>query len=214
MAEQKRVQEHVRVLNKLFVDCDDDNTGMLTDDELRVFLKGVMALMDEDDLKEHEITHALHFVLAAADKDNDGGIAFAELVPAFEAFNNWTLKADGMREQVRELMGKHDKDESGSLDKEELLILVTELNLGKKVKDDVFEKIWKSADMNDDGDVSIDELAPALSRWDQGDFDLVRKNKYSVRKNDGSDGVEGKGEGGGAGGGGGGGGGGACCLVS
>jgi hypothetical protein len=76
-----------------------------------------------------------------------------------------------MREQVRDLMGKHDKDESGHLDKQELVTLVTELNLGVKISDSIFEKIWKSADQNDDGTVEMEELAPALSRWDQGDFE-------------------------------------------
>ena len=73
--EQQRVQEHVRQLNTLFNDCDKDNTGMLTEQELVIFLQGVMSIMGEDDLKEHEITNALHFVLAAADKDNDGGLS-------------------------------------------------------------------------------------------------------------------------------------------
>jgi hypothetical protein len=48
---------------------------MLTEQELEIFLQGVMSIMGEDDLKEHEITNALHFVLAAADKDNDGGLS-------------------------------------------------------------------------------------------------------------------------------------------
>ena len=75
-----------------------------------------------------------------------------------------------MRAQVEELMVKHDEDQSGTLDKEELSELMTELNLGVKVSDAVYEKIWQSADKNGDGRVDLMELAPALSMWDQGTF--------------------------------------------
>ena len=189
MAENKRNQ--IRELRELFVECDDDKTGMLTNEELTNFLGKCNQRMGEGELKDHELTHALNFALGAADTDNDGGIAFEELVPAFEAFNNWTLKNDGMREQVRELMGKHDADDSGSLDREELVILLSDLNGGKNVDQFIFDRIWSTADANNDGRVDLEELAPALSRWDQGDFDIQQAgSKYAVgTSKGGNDGV-------------------------
>ena len=175
--EQRRAQ--IRQLNVLFLECDEDKTGFLTDTELSNFLSSCNAIMDEGEMKEHELEHAVKFVLKAADGDNDGGIAFEELVPAFQAFNNWTMQKDSMRSMVMELMGKHDDDASGTLDRAELLVLVTELNFGKQIKEAVFEKIWSSADNDGNGTVDLDELAPALSKWDQGDFEVKKKSKYS-----------------------------------
>jgi Ca2+-binding EF-hand superfamily protein len=168
-------------IHKVFKECDADNTGMLTDNEVREFIKKVNSNMeDEGELLEHELDSACTFVLRAADCDGDGGISFPELVPAFEAYNNWTLALDGMRAQVEELMVKHDEDQSGTLDKEELIHLMTEMNFGTQVSVAVYDKIWASADSNGDGRVDLQELAPALSQWDQGAFEGTSASKYAV----------------------------------
>ena len=198
-------RKHTGKIHKLFKECDVDNTGMLTDNEVREFIKQVNSNMeDEGDLLEHELDSACAFVLRAADGDGDGGISFPELVPAFEAFNNWTLELDGMRAQVEELMVKHDEDQSGTLDKEELIHLMTELNLGTQVSVAVYDKIWASADTNGDGRVDLQELAPALSLWDQGAFDVNSTSKYAVEGGqDSSGGGSGDGSGNGK----------SCCVV-
>ena len=205
-ASQRRKQTDA--IHQIFLECDVDNTGMLTDGEVKNFLKKINSSMeDEEALHDHELEHATSFVLHAADTDNDGGIAFPELVPAYEAFHNWTLKKDGMRAQVEELMVKHDEDQSGTLDKEELSELMTELNLGVKVSDAVYEKIWQSADKNGDGRVDLMELAPALSMWDQGtfvDLDGKQTSKYAVTGRGGDGWLNSGGGGGGKGG---------CCVV-
>ena len=64
--------EHVKRMNALFAACDKDNTGTLTDDEVRDFLIQMNSAMGEDDLLNFEIESAFKFILSAADTDNFG----------------------------------------------------------------------------------------------------------------------------------------------
>ena len=176
--------EHVKRMNALFAACDKDNTGTLTDDEVRDFLIQMNSAMGEDDLLNFEIESAFKFILSAADTDNDNALSLAELFPALDAFQNWTLVTHGMHEQVKKLLKKYDEEHSGSLDKRELGLLLKELNGDLIVDEKVLEEIWSSTDVNHDGSVDLQELAPALSKWDtshDGAFDHEDDPNIQIR---------------------------------
>ncbi len=198
-------EQHHASMRDIFREVAPEAGAQLDPAQLKVFLAKVNESQNEPPMEPHELEHAVDFVMSAADKDRDGGIGLLELVPAMAAWNNWTLSRDGLFAEVKELLAKHDADASGSLDRQELEQLLFELNAHQKLEGAIVDKIWETADRDQNGKVDIAELAPAMSKWDRGEFNQLKgKSKYAVAGNSagggdggggdsGSDGTIGKG---------------------
>ena len=174
-------EQHHASMRDIFREVAPEAGAQLDPAQLKVFLAKVNESQNEPPMEPHELEHAVDFVMSAADKDRDGGIGLLELVPAMAAWNNWTLSRDGLFAEVKELLAKHDADASGSLDRNELEQLLFELNCGQELEGAVVDRIWETADRDQNGKVDIAELAPAMSKWDRGEFSQVKgKSKYAV----------------------------------
>ena len=101
----------------------------------------LLQLLNKDDgekeMDEATLLSAVTFVMRCADEDESGGIDKDEVPTAIAAWTNWATTHDSLGETVRCELKKIDKDMSGSLDREELMGLLTNLNNGVEGKGEI-----------------------------------------------------------------------------
>jgi Ca2+-binding EF-hand superfamily protein len=122
-------------------------------------------------MSEQELSSAIAFIMKAADADKSGSIDEEELKHAISAWKNWSHSATRLSEKVKELLLKYDTDMSGSLDRTQLLAMLTHLNEDTPVTEAEADRIIGTADKRGNGKIDMEEIYPALALWYQIDDD-------------------------------------------
>ena len=107
---------------------DVDKTGALEASQLGKFMQDMAHHDGHGQMSEQELSSAVAFIMKAADADRSGSIDEEELKHAVSAWKNWSHSATRLSEKVKELLLKYDTDMSGSLDRAQLLAMLTHLN--------------------------------------------------------------------------------------
>lgn len=103
----------------------------------------------------------LDYIIALADKNQDGGISVEEFPDVQEAARQH-LKT---KETVSKLFNMFDLDHDGGLEQAELKHLLTSLNDGVKVSDDEVAWVLKHSDQDKSNKVEQLELQQAITMW-------------------------------------------------
>ena len=153
--ERKKAEE---TISKIMSKYDKDGSGKLEKDQV------IQLLTDLDHSTpqgtkptEEEVT----FVLQCADKSRNKAIDREELVEAIAVWNSYICE----KATIDEVMSKYDKDNTGSLSKDELKSLLTELNDGCPVTDEEVGRIMKHSDTCTTGDLKRVEVLLAINYW-------------------------------------------------
>lgn len=158
-------------MTKQFMHFDVDKTGALEASQLGKFMQDMAHHDGHGQMSEQELSSAVAFIMKAADADRSGSIDEEELKHAVSAWKNWSHSATRLSEKVKELLLKYDTDMSGSLDRAQLLAMLTHLNEDTPVTEAEADRIIGTADKRGNGKIDMEEIYPALALWYQIDDD-------------------------------------------
>lgn len=156
-------------VTKQFMHFDVDKTGALEASQLGKFMQDMAHHDGHGQMSEQELSSAIAFIMKAADADKSGSIDEEELKHAVSAWKNWSHSATRLSEKVKELLLKYDTDMSGSLDRTQLLAMLTHLNEDTPVTEAEADRIIGTADKRGNGKIDMEEIYPALALWYQID---------------------------------------------
>ena len=135
-------KDQTAALKKEFQAMDTDGDGRLSREEL---LEGYCRHMPEE-----EAIQVVNHVISTVDTDNSGFIEYSEYIAA--AINHETLLT---KNNLEAAFNACDRDQSGSLSKEELKEM---LGGGNVENEEVWAKLIEDADKNGDGEIDLKEF--------------------------------------------------------
>jgi calcium-dependent protein kinase len=131
----------------LFMSLDVNGDGSLTLDEIKKGLEG------------RENGDTMLDIMKSADTDGSGEINYTEFIAATVDANVY------MREDyLRTAFQMFDKDNSGKIDNEEVIALLSGEDLGSFVSKDAINKAMKEIDANGDGEIDFEEFMQMMKQ--------------------------------------------------
>eukprot|EP00746_Dinoflagellata_sp_MGD_P139187 gnl/MRDRNA2_/MRDRNA2_72681_c0_seq1.p1 gnl/MRDRNA2_/MRDRNA2_72681_c0~~gnl/MRDRNA2_/MRDRNA2_72681_c0_seq1.p1 ORF type:complete len:386 (+),score=73.91 gnl/MRDRNA2_/MRDRNA2_72681_c0_seq1:165-1322(+) len=135
-----------------------------------VFQDGCCAIEDRDDLKLLIKMLSVHvevqegevdWIFAVVDKDHTHRIEEGQLMDVNQAINRW-LSA---KEKVDEIMKKYDTDNMGCLNREQVRLMLIDLNDGLHVDDKQLGEVIRNSSKYRPGSLFIPEIKEAMAFW-------------------------------------------------
>lgn len=170
----KKREEHRKALgiklDKWFEAFDSNNDGELNRDELRVLLTDLHPDNPPDEkMLDHLIERATAIESSSLTLAGrvDGTVGRASAMKTVERYDSYVRQ----KTKLDEIFGKHDVDQSGLLEKEEVLAMMNEIikktpSLSHITADETdVDWVIERCDSDDDKKVSREELMSALSLW-------------------------------------------------
>uniref|UniRef100_A0AC34QUC7 EF-hand domain-containing protein n=1 Tax=Panagrolaimus sp. JU765 TaxID=591449 RepID=A0AC34QUC7_9BILA len=144
--------DSVEEYKRAFMFFDANNDGYITSDELERAMNkcGVYPTKLE-----------LRVIMAQADIDKNGVITFDEFVQLMKTQDS--TRGRYSTEQLLEQFQLFDKDKDGFIEKQEMIEIVNELNLGRFFPMGVIDQLFQDADVDGDGRISFQEFAMAVN---------------------------------------------------
>lgn len=164
-----QANEWKKKINTYLMKFDTNRTGKLEPEQVEMFVQQLAEDDGQGRLSEPELKSAVGFIMKAADASGDDAIDEDEIMEAVAAWKNWANAHSAMHLHIKNLMDDFDKDETGSLSKEQVAGLLTKLNAGVAVPDDEVEAVIAGADKRGNGAIDMEEMYPALAMWYQMD---------------------------------------------
>merc|ERR1719235_3037637 len=156
----KRYEAQKQVIIGLMQKYDKDQSGKLCEEEIITMLNDYQFdLLGKP--KTAPTKEEVAALILLCDKDHDDRISGQEVL---DSLSTWLAYIEKGEETVA-LLKKHDVNLSGTIDKKELRPLLSELNDGNGVPDDVVAWIWSQADLNGDRTLCQMELTRAIAAW-------------------------------------------------
>ena len=156
--EAKAAQEQAAI-EKWFAAYDVNRDGTLSMDEMRKLLTDVKRKVTGD--AEAVVSEDLLKQVVDHSKSSDGAVHGANLLKAIKKYKSLLRETT----ELRELFVRHDVNESGKLESEQLLALLNEVYAPEVATEADVEFIFAQCDKNQNGGIDPDELAPAIASW-------------------------------------------------
>jgi len=149
--EDKSAQQ-VAEFKEAFEIFDQDGDVSITAAELGSVMKSLGIDMTQTELED---------MINDVDADGNGSIDF----PEFVALMSKKMTETETREELRAAFAHFDKDGSGYIDKEELLLVMEQL--GEKLTDQEADEMMAEADNNGDGQIDFEEFVQMMIATDK-----------------------------------------------
>ncbi|GMH81430.1 hypothetical protein TrST_g12008 [Triparma strigata] len=133
---------------------DTDGTGTLDANQLKQILKLWNEGIDPSD-------EQVAFIISIADKSGQGSVNIDELGCAA---GTWMALKDD-QPFINETMAKYDTDKSGSLNKDQVKLMMTDLNDGIAPDDETVDLLISVADHSKTGEINRTEVRKAVQEW-------------------------------------------------
>jgi len=127
---------------------DQDGDGSITTVELGRVMQSLGIEMTQTELVD---------MINDVDADGNGSIDF----PEFVALMSKAMTEAETREELKAAFGHFDKDGSGYIDKEELLLVMEQL--GEKLTEQEADEMMQEADSNGDGQIDFEEFVQMMT---------------------------------------------------
>ena len=155
---QSMSEEEIAGLHNIFKIMDEDGSGTITFEELKLGLQKVGSNMTESDVWD---------LMDAADVDKSGTISYGEFLAATINMNK-AEREENMLAAFRYL----DKDNSGFISGEELQNAITEFNMGPDMS---VEDLMHDVDLDHNGRIDYQEFITMMRKGISGGATLVTK---------------------------------------
>lgn len=155
----KRYAKETEVVRRLMEAYDTDKSGYLEPEDIAKMLTDqTFSLIGHS---EKPTKDELDCLISLCDREGNGKISCKEVLGATTTWCAYMEKGG----ETSALLQKHDLNGSGKINHGELRPLLTELNEGKDVPDDVLKWVWQQADLTGDGSLGQFELTRAIAAW-------------------------------------------------
>ena len=140
-------ENEINNLKNFFVAFDNNNDGRISFEE---FYKGILKISKKD-IKKEEIQQIFNTI----DTNKDGKIEYTEFIASCIGENLYLNK-----EKLREVFGAFDKDNSGTILKNDIIsVLELDTNSSKQ-----FESLFNNLDKDKDGKINFEEFIKMISQ--------------------------------------------------
>lgn len=163
LREKERQEDEISKMNVWFAKHDSNKSGTLD-------IVQMTALLTEEIGGEPDAKTVHHVMKSAKIKaarhghevlDDIGEVPLAEAKYAVAHYKEYLKK----KQIYDELFRKHDRSETGRLERDELTSLMKELAPGTKVREDDVDYVLASCDMDETGTINREELMAVVAVW-------------------------------------------------
>eukprot|EP00747_Dinoflagellata_sp_TGD_P178616 gnl/TRDRNA2_/TRDRNA2_27876_c0_seq1.p1 gnl/TRDRNA2_/TRDRNA2_27876_c0~~gnl/TRDRNA2_/TRDRNA2_27876_c0_seq1.p1 ORF type:complete len:204 (+),score=54.55 gnl/TRDRNA2_/TRDRNA2_27876_c0_seq1:101-712(+) len=144
---------------------DNNESGMLEASQLKEYL---VELNMGKDVTDDEVA----YIMSICDTDKNKAISSSELEQVSYHWNSYMIALP----EITSLMAKHDPNNSGRLEREQLKRLLYDLNDGREVTDEQADWVLKEADFTGKGVITKPQVKKVIMLWKQKAFELKQKD--------------------------------------
>ena len=151
-------EEELKILQYEFIGLDKDRNGKVSIEELGTLLRSMRIKLK---LSETQIKRALKQI----DLNGDGTVDKDEMMEMLEKFDTEGIvyKALNERSNIRQDFLRYDKDGSGYITKEELVLIIKD-RTGITVPEKHLALMIKDVDENDDNQINYEEFVKLMTK--------------------------------------------------
>lgn len=168
-------QDELITLHETFSRADADDSGELTEGEVKTVLREYN-LMPRDTWEQERIVA----IIQSCDDNGDGEMSFPEFLQLVSKLREEALLR--MKSEIRRVFDKYDRDNSGSLDVKEVSAIFTDLGIEPKCRQDQDEikRLLDEVDEDGNGEFDFDEFVILFQRVTQRLHAVHRRREQEV----------------------------------
>eukprot|EP00944_MAST-04C_sp_MAST-4C-sp1_P010878 g10878.t1 len=161
--------EDKKLIEELLHKYDENNSGGFDKSQLRNVLIHIDPDREPDDESIEFIMHRL--------EDENGEVQANKISIVILKYRKYLKQKD----RYDSLFKKFDINDSGKLDKAQLLAMLKEVARGRvSVDEDDVNRVMEAADQDKSGDIDADEMKVAVAEWDQTIQAKIQKRQSSM----------------------------------
>lgn len=160
----KQQADQAKMVDDWFETFDRDGNGRLEADELRGLLQAVVPDREPTDQAVEYLIEASNRIKVASmhiKGEENGGVSRHNVQSAVKTFLEYIKHQD----YIDRVLAKHDKDGSGTLERDELLAVLLELLPAAEADSEDVDFLLKTCDVDGDEKITRQEVLPLLGVW-------------------------------------------------